>query len=539
MFQTEKTRGAARRLGARAAAALLSLALAACCLSGCGAGGAGQSGPEPKGADSGVISARESFEQGEQLTHVYSNPLETEFVDISIGGNITGNYIKLHGFADPAVEKKVNDLIFRAAMDLATDTETPPYIGAAVEFRNKVPTDRSVYSQLVGSFNNIASISMNVYQQFKPADGSESDWWSSYSAVKTLNIDLRTGDEIKLRDLFKEGTDGIAFLNSCMERYIAENDCYDDTTWTYMNGFFLRDSFRGVDEDQQFVISNWNGCVSLYFDWRDTEVQTEFYPVSVRIDDNSRFDYDKFLEGGSVFAGKQSVPRLLEQELPLSEPVELPRAYSFAGRNIDYHGEFAGSSLLSDAQNRALTERTPEETAMADGAIRDYDRFAKTYGMLNARGSFYEEGSASAIGPFRIIRRYVSYYVYSEGDNYNSASDYSDRVIVFRDGNDEPLSIEDLFKPGADWKSAVRTLALRKLAETDYIGVSDPEGYVDEMLGRISGIDPGSEGVQLYFKDHGDIDSRYLSNPDYEWAASNAVGYLEYADLGADILNII
>ena len=523
----------ARRAAATVAAIALVVSLAAG-LSGCGAGTESVNGKGP--ALKGVIEARESFPRGEQLSYVYDNGLDWSYETLELG-DVSGDHVKISGHPDPAVEKKVNDLILSTAIKLASDTQIPPYVGAAVEFRDMIQAKRNVYTQIHGSFNGLLSVSVTAYQDMLPEDPNQISF-KSYSQVETLNIDLRTGEQIALKDLFKDGIDGIAYLNSYMDGYISEHNCYDDVSWDWNNSFYLRDEFRGVDENQKFVIDSWNGQIRLYFDYGDPEVQTEFYPVFVAVDDNSYLDYGKFMKG-SKLVSESSPVRLLEIEVPLTGTDEMPEPYSFSGRRINYSADYACTDILTDEQMKYFLERTPEETALAGEAIKAYDRLVKTAGMLNVDGGFYEEATVSQTGPYRIVRRSSSYYI-SDTKGYGGyANDYAERICIFKEDSSEPLRIEDFFKPGTDWKSAVKDACREKLTSSEYVQVSDPESYMDEMLERMDRFLVSSDGLQLYYKDRSDIDSKYLSDPSMEWAASSALNYVTYKDLGADKLDLI
>ncbi|MBQ4505750.1 MAG: hypothetical protein II971_00690 [Firmicutes bacterium] len=530
------------RKRARALSALLlALSLA---LSSCGAGengeGKGDGSHSSASADGNVIKGRVIVEGGGSGPEIfYQNNISTEFASYSRDeGRIHGDYIVISGLEDAAVQKKINDAIRDGFFALAEKEEIPPYTGWRIKTQGASENERNISCYVYGSFNNILSLQLYCWRSFRGMDRN-GNWMNFYmSEAEPMNFDLRTGEELKLADVFREGTDHIAFLDSYMEKLIAENDSYDDTAWAWGSSSDLRLSgpFRGVREDQKFLINDYSGRLVLVFDYNDPEVCNYFYPVTVMIEDVSALDYEGFIAGGLASADKALHPILVTGDHEMTESPYAPDPPELGDRDIDYRCNIMSYDVLTERQKALMGEREPETEAVISELIENYDSFRERFGPgIKIYATLEEDASCSFFGPYRVI--YKSCWAYASPE-FTTEQEYvyynggtNTRYYVFNRDGDEPLSIEDMFREGTDWKEAVKAAARKNLDEQGISPYFDYDSYAGEVLERLTSFHPTGNTLILEFGDVSDLNAKYLAAGDDNWYYLSGIKYVEYTNL--------
>lgn len=167
--------------------------------------------------------------------------------------DVTLNYPQLSGLTDQAVQDRINSLFRQEAASAKQEgldniKDYPPSLSP-----NKYETYfdyRIKYNR-----NNILSVIFLDYQYTGGAHGS--------TIQKAYTLDLQTGKEYTMKDLFKTGSDYAALFNGEVRQGIKDRELYELTT------------FSAISADQAFYLDN-NG-VSVYFQ------QYEYFPYAAGI----------------------------------------------------------------------------------------------------------------------------------------------------------------------------------------------------------------------------------------------------------------
>jgi len=167
--------------------------------------------------------------------------------------DVTLNYPQLSGLADQAVQDGINSLFRQEAASAKQEGQQnikdyPPSLSP-----NKYETYfdyRIKYNR-----NNILSVIFLDYQYTGGAHGS--------TIQKAYTLDLQTGKEYAMKDLFKTGSDCAALFNSEVRQGIKDRELYELTT------------FSAISADQAFYLDN--SGVSVYFQ------QYEYFPYAAGI----------------------------------------------------------------------------------------------------------------------------------------------------------------------------------------------------------------------------------------------------------------
>ncbi|MCY6485014.1 DUF4163 domain-containing protein [Clostridium aestuarii] len=122
------------------------------------------------------------------------------------------------------------------------------------------PYDASTYYQVFYKENNILSISVTFGEYTGGAHG--------YCEMKTYNVDLETGKEIALKDIFKDGTNYKDIINKEIkkQRAAAAKQLKEDVEkngeeYSEENALYFQ--FKGISEKQSFYIQQ--GSIVIYF----------------------------------------------------------------------------------------------------------------------------------------------------------------------------------------------------------------------------------------------------------------------------------
>ena len=167
--------------------------------------------------------------------------------------DVTLNYPQLSGLADQAVQDRINSLFRQEAASAKQEGQQNLKDYPAGFSPNKYETYfdyRIKYNR-----NSILSVIFLDYQYTGGAHGS--------TIQKAYTIDLQTGKEYAMKDLFKTGTDYAALFNGEVRQGIKDRELYELAT------------FSAISADQAFYLD----CsgVSVYFQ------QYEYFPYAAGI----------------------------------------------------------------------------------------------------------------------------------------------------------------------------------------------------------------------------------------------------------------
>ena len=475
------------------------------------------------------------YEINAPVTIDYSimNALTYEEIKEQPSNEFSYAYIKVSGLMDKAVEKSINDRI-KAVYDELRVQDLPPYRG----IKTKIPEgstlqSESIYADVTGNFNNILSIILSKHSSYQDPDSKVSEKDPSYydgnkffSEMETLNFDLNTGEEIKLKDLFCDNVDHMELINDQMSKYLSKSYADEEGYFVGMYGELKQvESFKGLSKDQKFAISPYG--IVLLFDYRTPQFDTGSMAVSPSF---------YFSDLGDNLAVTQ---RFYDDEKYLYTSVE-PLVKAFVMRNDD--GDIGGSDYYQDGdiniyQSWGYSSELPEKIKNKIDQMRELDQ-----AKIRKLKDLYNEMSDAEIkergaGAYEIMVHSDRVGKYINVTSYSNLflADYYEQVLDFHCYNGETLKelkLQDIFKEGYDYKPVV--IDAIKKAIKDYDGISEEglerkysDQQAEDILDQISGFNLSTDAVIIP-----------IVHPEKEHQTYGLSVYIPYKDIGCENMNI-
>jgi len=180
------------------------------------------------------------------------NAVEIKTNEIKSDDNVIGITLKIpvvDGMKDKSIQKSINEKFEKKVIDFKNEIEAGArdYYKEAQEEglhfnKYEVFTDYAVqYNK-----NDILSITMDLYAYTGGAHGM--------TTRVPYNIDLKTGEEILLDDLFKKGVNYKEIINNEISKQITADK----------DNFYFEGAFKGISDKQHFYLKD--DSLVIYFD---------------------------------------------------------------------------------------------------------------------------------------------------------------------------------------------------------------------------------------------------------------------------------
>lgn len=409
------------------------------------------------------------------------------------------NYIKISGLKDTAVEDKINKTIKDQFDAYYNDTNyVPKYVGSAA--KNVKLVCGSVEARVYANVNNILSVRVSAYYETK-------DYSVGYNEVTTFNFNLKDGSLLKLEDLFDKKSDGFEYLNSQVAKEVSVDNEFD---WLE-NGLILAGVFKGIKDDQKFLLDETTGSVVLVFDYNTPEFYIQSYSRDVYISLQGYTDYEKFMTKDSLFNDDSVNYYLVSQNLGKEKysPVEVPHSI-FGERDIYTWNMFNTYENVSDSINKMLAGDQARLEAICNEANEVYDSYEKQGYQVSGEVSC--RTYLEAIGKYEHVEVLYTYNMnYGKGPGWDYVYGGTDEVYTFKQGSDTPLELKDIFKEGVDYETIIKDSMRNSLAHVmdDYYNTEDPidmnQPGIDEFINAayedIHGFGVLHDTISFAFKD--------------------------------------
>ena len=157
--------------------------------------------------------------------------------------------------------------------------DIPPYRG----IRRLIPEgstilNQDVSTQLIFSAYDIISLMFSTSRIYSTDEHSQNTEYVDYR--DSLTLDLHTGEEIQLSDLFLSDSDYLNTLNTFVSDYLSHQQATEEYGREF--GYItLTGPFTGLQEDQKFNLTE--NALMLIFDYDTPEFDTRNYPVTINI----------------------------------------------------------------------------------------------------------------------------------------------------------------------------------------------------------------------------------------------------------------
>ncbi|MDO5441030.1 MAG: DUF3298 domain-containing protein [Bacillota bacterium] len=391
--------------------------------------------------------------------YVACNNLEVESVDYSYteDGYVDKQYFKINGLKDEKIQSSINEEIENTFISLDSWTETPSYRGIALKlkkFDGKDPDSTWTNAYVHSNVGNVLSVSVEASKQYssQPRDGYYE--YLTVSDTKTFNYDLNTGNKLLITDIFKDGVDGLAYINDKINDMILNTNA-DEEQYSYADGwntFKVVGAFEGIKADQKFYLTNDGNAVILVLDYDTPWAFTDSSPITFNVDISEVSAISsKYVKDGIYTNETQNYifPYYSNEEKVIVDSEISDYEYKgILGCYYDEHISHYEDSL--DSQVKPILEFAAECTKMAEEFI---ETVAKPHKDENGLYCWVTINcSPQRIGNYTVYRCncYMDANIYNEFDYVSLGSNHLYKVFNYKDGVEEALELKDLFVPGYD-----------------------------------------------------------------------------------------
>lgn len=461
------------------------------------------------------------------------NALTYEEIKEEPSNEFSYSYIKVSGLMDKAIEKSINDRI-KAVYDELRVQDLPPYRG----IKAKIPEgstlqSESIYADVTGNFNNILSIILSKHSSYQDPNSKVSEKDPSYydgnkffSEMETLNFDLNTGEEVKLKDLFCDNVDHMELINDQMSKYLSKSYADEEGYFVGMySELKLVESFKGLSVDQKFAV--YPHGIAFVFDYHTPQFDTgsmaacpTFYFSD--LGDNLAVMQRFYDDTKNIFTSIEPLDKTFVMRNTIRDIADNDH---YQDGNVNIFQSWGYSSEFPEKIRNKLDQMRELDQAKVREIKELYNAMSETEIKERGAGSYEIMVYGDSVG------RYINASSYSNV----FLADYYEQVLDFHcyDGETQnELKLQDIFIEGYDYKPVV--IEAIKKAIKDYDGISEDglEGkysdqQAEDILNQINGFNLSTDAVIIP-----------IVHPEKENQTYGLSIYILYKDIGCENMNI-
>lgn len=465
--------------------------------------------------------------------------------------DFSGNYLEITGLKDKAVQDKINQRIKQLYLD--NIAFVPPYRGIKAligEEPQRMENEYSAANMYVqGNFNNMLSIMLNCHTPYKalgPATGQGS--YISVTWSVPLNIDLNTGEEISIAELFCDDVDGIAYLNNYFSELLTAN-YGEEQDWQGEEEYVLTGPFKTFKDSQKYALSSYG--ISLILDYDTPEVYSDYYYQILAVPYSSDMAvFKRFMGEGNIYTS--DAPREKNLLIPeVKNDKELEKTNTADGIEVSKTVRY--SAGLPEPVKDRIKELYQSSPSDAIERVRPYYERAVQKDGTNARGEIWYTTTVDRTGDFIILFIREFEYVTGETEQYYIQENYWYETYDVAAEKSDSMQLADLVVEGVDAETFIKQGMLDSIrqAEEDYEdlsieGLSEQERkqkaaqLVDILYESINGFAIQSASLTLSF-DKSDEEIAELHKELYgkeDYSRVYAARMLQYKNLNCDQMTI-
>lgn len=472
----------------------------------------------------------------------YENNLTIENVYLE-----DGTYPKISGLKDKSVQNAINKKIVDTYQELLA-ADYPAYPGVRMRLAMFTEEDEQYpYDACVsGSFNNMLSVVFRkVQSRYHYEETGTSDYLEMMD-IRTLNLDLNTGKEIYIGDLFVDDMDGVAYINDLITAQSHKPEAFDEPPRYSMDrstNIYFRRAFEGINTNQKFYLSGDSGDLCIVLDYKNPEIANYFVPTIFQIDMQGINAYEsRFMNGTSLFEDETKNPCLFYHITNDDDFID----------GEDYNEEWSegrrlvlNSFITYDASLKDIMEKT----------IMSDERFSELKRDIEFRYDTYRNQGISGLNGFvdvslyanicgRYINTHSSIYVELRHDDTALMERSSEEEhLCFDADSREPIAMAACFVPGCDVDAIMRKVIIGNLRDTFQTKYSEDtyEAIFTEVMPNLNGFSVGGNALKLYYSNADDIICSYISEGNTYFDVERrrtALCSLLYKDIGVENLVI-
>lgn len=452
------------------------------------------------------------------IKYTTKNPIEIITNVVKKEEGFDYSYLQIKGLKDKAVENKINHKLKVAYDKIAVD-KIPPYRGIKSEYPKPGRIFQEYISmQEVGNFNNILSVTINKNtnrtlldenSKKNPSDMEkdrdfEQSWYTGQT--DTLNIDLTTGNEITLADVFCNREDYMNLINSYVSKKLQSNNASEEGYYTIDN-VKLVEAFKGFQPNCKFALYDFG--INFILDYDTPQFDTGLDSTNLFIE-YSRFN-NKIGITKRFYDEKNSI---YESTRPLVKQLQIKNYDTDLNRQDSY--EKGKVQIFISAQNssqypKLIQKEIKKLSHVDENKIQSMNEKLK---KIESRGN-YDDISASyelmitaeAVGDYITISR--NEYPYCFQEDQMSMPNYFYKTYDLK--NMKEVKLKDIFVSGFDYMAAIKK------------GIDKNQGI---LYKNITSVGLSSGGI-------------YLSTEEVQDGKTvSSQCYIPYEDIGCENLTI-
>jgi hypothetical protein len=250
-----------------------------------------------------------------KISYVIDNPLEIIEIRESLNNDHERSYFKISGLKDKKVEEEINQKIkafYEGLLPYVNGEKLPPYRGiqAVIKPDRKINNSRlAVHPQF--NCNNVLSVGAFIWVTYNPSIGNNNNY---FSMTEAINIDLNTGKEFMIQDVFTNNVDGLSIVNDAVMNYIQRNTLNEGFPFGDYNNFHLVAPFKGISYNQKFYLNVFG--LNVILDYGNPEFELGFHNNIVIVpfyspEGNIAITERFFDKNSSLFEGKSLRKRFI------------------------------------------------------------------------------------------------------------------------------------------------------------------------------------------------------------------------------------
>jgi hypothetical protein len=424
-------------------------------LSGCGQESPATPEPEPAKAILSPVT----------IPYLVRNPIEAVYTEKTEDG-LTERTFTISGLRDQELQNSINGHLSDLYQRLSQG-ELPPYRGIRQAVPETTPpSSASLDASLSFNYNNV--ISVMVYSNLTLEQMGKNPVY--IGQMETLNIDLNTGKEIHLKDLFADDVDYLSLLSDIVnKRLMKSNPMEEEESFLDMmsGGFRLVAPFKGIGEDQKFAL--YQGGLVLIIDYENPEFDTGFYANTI---------YIPFEEMGPVIAVTE---RFTDPKRNLYQS-ENPLVYEFVQTGSL---EREQKQELVETQGIQIYKTLNHPKELPEAAMKKIREFQEIDGQMilqfKETAPAQDEGVpgmehnvwAVKAGRYTNVSRNLSFF--SMNYVYGSREDYC------YDEKGDLVVLEDLFVEGFQWENLVVSALEKAISQEPALRGENPDQWMQGL----------------------------------------------------------
>lgn len=403
-----------------------------------------------------------------KLNYLVVNPIELKPRADQTASGAGDHTITISGLKDKAVEAKINKRLESLYTQLK-NAPIAPYRGIKVRIPDGATlVENQVHSYATFNYNNLLSVVATNHRAYKASD---QDYPNYYTVIETVNLDLRTGNEITLQDIFTDDTDGLKLLSERVKHEVTKSPPGDDFHFWGGPNLKLITPFTGIRAGHKFNLSS--SGLTLIFDYKTPEFETHFYPISTHIFYN---------ELGPVFA----IAQRFQSKVSIYESTAGPVKELLQGKHEGFFMEGQEKIIGKVTVHSAVSwpkEVDPSIKNLVMSKLPSAEDLARE---LNAR----REGATSYFLCQHLGVRWVGPYLavhYSQSISGTPEEWQLTTLNYCFDENNKQLALSDLFVAGFDYESAITAgidKAMRQFGIQGTYQISELLGDLQFALGN-------------------------------------------------------